>query len=67
MTKFTVPTFQYGQHVRIKPLDGIEGRVIDLHYQGRIESVEYEVRYIHEMKSMTLRVFEDELEPVLPN
>jgi len=56
------PKFRYGQHVQLKPLDWIKGRVVDLHLFGMVGSVEYDVRYFHEGKEFKARVFEDELE-----
>lgn len=55
------PRFSYGDVVRIKPLEGIEARVIDLHHFGNIGTIEYDVRYFHEGREQKIRVFEDEL------
>lgn len=57
-----VPKFDYREHVRVKPLDGVSARVIDLHMYGAQGSLEYDVRYFHEGREHKIRVFEDELE-----
>lgn len=56
------PIFQYGDRVKIKPLEGVQARVVDLHCIGMASVVEYDVRYFHEGKDYKTRVFEDELE-----
>jgi hypothetical protein len=63
-TPFKVPLFEYGQHVKITPLDGMKARVVDCHHFGALQAVEYDVRYFHEGKDFRIRVFEDELVPV---
>lgn len=56
------PKFQYGDHVRIKPLEDMVARVVDLHCIGMASVVEYDVRYFADGKEYKVRVFEDELE-----
>lgn len=56
------PKFQYGDRVKILPLESAEARVIDLHCIGMISTVEYDVRYFQDGKESKARVFEDELE-----
>lgn len=59
---WAAPRFSYGQVVKIKPLEGVEARVIDLHFYGNLGSIEYDVRYFHDGREQKVRVFEDELE-----
>jgi len=56
------PKFQYGQRVKIAPLEDVEARVVDLHIIGMSSDVEYDVRYFLDGKEHKIRVFEDELE-----
>lgn len=56
-----IPKFAYGQGVKIVPLEGVEGRVLELHYYTALDSIQYEVRYFHECKEYRVRLFEDEL------
>ena len=60
--KWPTPKFEYAQRVNVIPLEGLKARIVELHIYGIANAVEYDVRYFHEGKSQTARVFEDELE-----
>jgi len=57
-----IPKFQYGDKVKLIPVEYIIARVIDIHILGAIGAVEYDVRYFDGGKENRVRVFEDELE-----
>lgn len=58
----TAPKYRFSDRVRIIPLDGVAGRVINQHnYSG---GWEYDVRYYHEGKECVTKLFEDEMEEV---
>lgn len=61
---WATPKYNYGERVRIKPLEDAEGRVMDLHSYGQLGSIEYDVRYFHEGKDYKVRLFEDEIEGI---
>lgn len=61
MKNWPVPKFQYGERVKIVPLEDVEARVTDLHLFGISSDVEYDVRYFLDGKEHKVRVFEDEL------
>lgn len=64
MSNWPTPRFGYGAYVRIKPLDLIPARVVDLHFFGMTSTVEYDIRYFHDGREFKIRVFEDEIEPM---
>lgn len=67
VSPWTAPKFGYGQHVRIKPCDGISARIVDIHFFPAPMSIEYDVRYFENGDAKKVRVFEDELEPSQPD
>jgi hypothetical protein len=60
--KWPVPRFDFGAHVRIRPLEDMAARVVDVHIWAQTASVEYDVRYFIDGKEQKIRVFEDELD-----
>jgi len=58
--RMTAPQFNIGAHVKIKPLESVDGRVVEL-----VRTVEegwiYVVRYIHNGEAKTMRCFPDEI------
>ena len=61
MKNWPTPKYQYGEHVKIVPLENVEARIVDLMILGSTSAIEYEVRYFNNGKVEKIRVFEDEL------
>lgn len=64
MAKWIQPKFEYGQHVKITPLDDIQARVVDIYMQPYPLLNEYDVRYFENGDAKKVRVFEDELHAI---